>query len=256
MINRITKNNLIRLDELIRLHYGGEINIYVMHGLLVSYLCSASTYEFRDLLFYEDTHEPVFKMNEIKNGDNAENLRNELLHLFFQKLYNSTIDICNKAQYLLPLVSTDGFNTKFNLENLTIEQKHNLLDWYMGFFQGFMYVWDHDKIDAYINPYSSPTQEQDDASNRFVTSLNVQYIAAFRLIKELKPKYNNKDFKYTISQIRKTVKDFDEMEYFTANFIVTNNNQYLKLITILIETVGDAKNYAKKQEIISTKTLH
>jgi hypothetical protein len=67
MTTKISTKDLIRLNELIEIYYGKEINIYVMHGLLVSYFCSASTDTLADILFNETHQEPVFKMISTPN---------------------------------------------------------------------------------------------------------------------------------------------------------------------------------------------
>jgi hypothetical protein len=92
MTTRISAKDLTRLDELIRLYYGEEINIYVMHGLLISYLCSASTDKFADLLFNEIYQEPVFKMINIPTAE----INKEFAHLFLNIFYNNTIWSCEK----------------------------------------------------------------------------------------------------------------------------------------------------------------
>lgn len=247
MTTRISAKDLTRLDELIRLYYGEEINIYVMHGLLISYLCSASTDKFADLLFNEIYQEPVFKMINIPTAE----INKEFAHLFLNIFYNNTIAICNSGKFILQLISTDKFNGKFNYSDLLPEQKQHLLDWYMGFFQGFMYVWDHELIGNYIN-YKKPDQKHEIVIERFVGSLNVQYLAAFQLIAELKPKYTNKDFKYTIKKIKSKIKDMTEVEKFPAKFMLEHNPQFLKCISMLIDAVMDARYFAKnKKSVIS-----
>lgn len=241
MTVRISRKELERLNELIQLYYGEEINIYVMHGFLVSYLCSASTDKFTDLLFNEEHQEPVFKMVSAPLPE----INREFLHLLLNVFYNKTITICNSQQFLLQLVSTDKFNAGFNYSELLPDQKQHLLDWYMGFFQGFMYVWNHDLIGKYIE-HNNPDQNHEIAIERFVSSLNVQYLAAFQLIKELKPKYTNKDFKYTIKKIKETVKDMTEIEKFPAEFILKHNLQFLKCVSMLIDAVMDARHFANK----------
>ena len=250
MTTRISTKDLIRLNELIGLYYGEEINIYVMHGLLVSYLCSASSDNLANLLFDETYQEPVFKMI---NTPTAE-INKEFVHLFLNVFYNKTIEICNNGKFIYPLISTDKFNNKFNYSDLLPEQKQHLLDWYMGFFQGFMYIWDHDLIGNYIE-YNNPDQEHEITIERFLGSLNVQYLAAFRLIKELKPKYNNEDFKYTIKKIKSTVKDMSEIEMIPAKFILEHNPQFLQCVSMLIDAVMDARHFAKNKKQAKTAAI-
>lgn len=239
----ISSKDLERLDALIRLYYGEEINIYVMHGLLISYLCSAATDDFTDLLFNEANQEPVFKMISTPSPE----INKEFLHLFLNVFYNKTIALCNSGKFIFQLISTDKFNAKFNYSDLLPEQKQHLLDWYMGFFQGFMYVWDHDLIGNYIE-YETPDQEHEIAIERFVGSLNVQYLAASQLITELKPKYTNKDFKHTIKKIKSTVKDLTDIEKFPAKFMLEHNQQFLKCVAMLIDAVMDARHFTKNNK--------
>lgn len=243
MTTKISSKELERLNELIQIYYGKEINIYVMHGLLISYLCSASTDSFTNLLFNEAHQEPVFKMINIPPPE----INKEFLHLFLNVFYNKTIAICNSGKFIFQLISTDKFNAKFNYGDLKPEQKQHLLDWYMGFFQGFMYIWNHDLIGNYIE-YIKPDLEHEIAIERFVGSLNVQYLAALQLITELKPKYTNKDFKYTIKKIKSTVKEMTEIEKFPAKFMLEHNSQFLKCISMLIDVVMDARHFAKNSK--------
>jgi len=223
-----------------------------MHGFLISYLCSASTDNFADLLFNETHQEPVFKRTNTLPAE----INKEFVHLFLNVFYNKTIELCNNGKFIYQLISTDKFNARFNYSDLLPEQKQHLLDWYMGFFQGFMYVWDHDLIGNYIE-YNNPTQEHEIIIERFVGSLNVQYLAAFRLIKELKPKYTNEDFKYTIKKIKSTVKDMTEIETVPAKFILEHNPQFLQCVSMLIDSVMDARQFAKnKKQAKTTKTVH
>jgi len=209
MTIRITSKDLIRLDELIRLYYGDEINIYVMHGLIVSYLCSASTEKFEDLLFDVEHREPLFPML----GFEGDIISPEFLPLFLGKLFNKTIELSNSCTLIYPLVTTDKFNAKFNHESLSLELKRNLLDWYMGYFQGFMYFWDHDALYNYLD---HPSNNNDIIGSivgeRFVLALNMHYVIACNLISEIKPKYRTEDFKCSVKKVKETVKDFSEME--------------------------------------------
>lgn len=239
----ISTKDLNRLNELIQLYYGEEINIYVMHGLLISYLCSASTDQFTDLLFNETHQEPVFKII----GTHSTEINKEFTHLFLDVFYNKTIGICNNGKFIYQLISTDKFNTKINYSDLKPEQKKHLLDWYMGFFQGFTYVWDHDLISDYIE-YENPEQGHEIVIERFVGSLNVQYLAANQLINELKPKYKNNDFKYTIKEIKSTVKDMTEIEKFPAKFMLEHNPQFSQCVSMLIDAVMDARHFAKNNK--------
>lgn len=243
MTGGVNAKELKRLNELIKLYYGEEINIYVMHGFLISYLCSASTDNFTDLLFNQVYQEPVFKMINTPPPE----INKEFLDLLLNVFYRQTIAICNAGKFIFQLISTDKFNAKFNYSDLLAEQKQHLLDWYMGFFQGFMYVWDHDLIGNYIE-YNAPDQEHEIVIERFLGSLNVQYLAAFRLITELKPKYTNKDFKHTIKKIKSTVKDMTEIEKMPAKFMLEHNLQFLKCISMLIDAVMDARHFAKNHK--------
>ena len=127
MTIKISSKDLNRLNELIQLYYGEEINIYVMHGLLVSYLCSASMGNFSDFLFDEAHQEPVFKMISTPSPE----INKEFLHLFLNVFYSKTIAICNDGKFIFQLISTDKFNATFNYSDLPPEQKQHLLDWYM-----------------------------------------------------------------------------------------------------------------------------
>lgn len=76
----------------------------------------------------------------------------------------------------------------------------------------------------------------------------MQYLAASQLISELKTNYTNKDFKYTITKIKSTIKGMTEIEKFPAKFMLGNNQQFIKCITILINAVMDARNFAKNKK--------
>ena len=252
MTTKISTKDLIRLNELIGIYYGEEINIYVMHGLLVSYLCSASTDNFADLLFNETHQEPVFKMINTPTED----INKEFTHLFLNVFYNNTVEICNNGKFTYQLISTDKFNAKFNYRELLPEQKQHLLDWYMGFFQGFMCIWDHDLIGNYIE-YDNPDQDHEIIIERFINSLNVQYLAALQLVKELKPNYTNEDFKYTIKKIKSTVKDMTESEMLPVKFILEHNPQFLQCVSMLIDAVMDAHHFTKNKNPAKTmETVH
>jgi hypothetical protein len=238
MAIRITSNELIRLNELIKLYYGDEINIYVMHGLIVSYLSSARTEKFEDFLFNFHDQEPVIPMLEFEDDVSP-----EFLPLFLGKLFNKTIEISNKSELICPLVTTDKFNARFKLEGLGHELKCNLLDWYMGYFQGFMYLWDHDIIGNYVEKPEDNAEElmAGIVAEPFVTALNMHYLVAYDLIAEIKPKYKTEDFRYSIKKIKETVKDFSKEESFIAKRLLTIGSRYLQITSEIMEVAGDAR---------------
>ncbi len=248
MTIRITSKELIRLDELIRLYYGNEINIYVMHGLIVSYLCSASTEKFEDLLFDVEHREPLFPML----GFEDDIISPEFLPLFLGKLFNKTIDLSNSGTLICPLVTTEKFNAKFNHESLSLELKRNLLDWYMGYFQGFMYFWDHDAIHNYLeHPSNNNDIIGSVVTERFVSALNMHYVIAYNLISELKPKYMTKDFKYSVKKVKETVKDFSEMESFIVEQLLKLGSRESQISSEIIEIAHAARKLMDAGAVIS-----
>lgn len=76
----------------------------------------------------------------------------------------------------------------------------------------------------------------------------MQYLAAFPLIKELKLKYTNEDFKYTIKKIKSTVKDMTEIEMIPGKFILDHNPHFLQCISMLIDAVMDVRHFAKNNQ--------
>lgn len=251
MAIRVTTNDLIRLNELVKIYYGNEINIYVMHGLMVSYLCSANTERFDTFLFNPGEHEPIIPMLEFE-GD----INKEFLPLFFGKLFNQIIEVSNKGKLVYPLISTDGFNLDFNPEALTSEQKRCLLDWYMGFFMGFMYLWKHDAIHYYIE--QSDTDEgflSGIITDRFVTALNTHYIVACNLITEVKPKYKNKDFKFILKKIKEAVSNISENQTMIIKTLLKSNAKrpyYLRATSEIIGIACDALKLIKSRGVLTS----
>jgi hypothetical protein len=255
MAIRITSKELIKLNDLIKRYYGDEINIYVMHGLIVSYLCSARAEPFEDFLFEFQSSVPVFPMLDFEGDVNP-----EFLPLFLGKLFNKTVELANNAQLICPLVTTDRFNAKFKLDDLDTEQKRNLLDWYMGYFQGFVYLWDHDAIGSYIK---QPEDIEDEflagiVAERFVTALNMHYLAAYDLIAEIKPKYKTQDFQYSIKQIKETVKEFPKVKQLFAKGLLKINSRYLQTTSEIMEVACDARRFmdAENNQLISANDSH
>ena len=159
-------------------------------------------------------------------------------------MFNRTVEISNKAQLVYPLVTTNAFNGKFNYNNLSIEEQKNLLDWYMGFFQGFMYIWNHDAIGKYIVEPDKENELLNGLINeQFVTALNTHYFIANNLISEIKPNYKNNDFRYSIEEIKKSVKAFTDMQLMLAQSLLKNTAYYLQACSEMIRIGYSARKF-------------
>ncbi len=242
MAIKITPQELVRLDELIRFYYGNDINIYVMHGLMVSYLCSANNDKFDDLMFDYQNREPILEFDY--NGD----ISSEFTQLFLGKLFNQTVDLVNKGKLIYPLISTDAFNGKVNLKALSIDSKRNLLDWYMGFYYGYATVWVHEIIHDYINREIVNDGDELASSieaNGFLSALNMYYIVVDRLVKELKPNYSNDMFNYSIEKIQSALKEMPKGIFAVAKSLLDAMNKYETALSEILGFTYNAKNYNK-----------
>ena len=252
MTKKITTKELSRLNELIHQYFGGEINIHVMHGFLVSYLCSGLSEPFIGVLFGGDENGVIFEM--IDAPDPITN--KEFAELLIGKLYNSAIELSNRGNLILPLISANLYNVEFNIQSLTTSSKKNLLDWYMGFYSGYTNIWDHKLIGNYIEPRSGLPEEQDISSQRFIMALHVHYVAAYNLIMELKPKYKNKDFADNIKKLKGTVERLSSEQIANYDMLSKERSSYLNCTTILIEVVNEAKDYVRNKKQNNLETRH
>lgn len=242
MATKITSQELILLDALIRRYYGNDINIYVMHGLMVSYLCSANSDKFEDLMFDYQNREPILEFDY--DGD----ISSDFTKLFLGKLFNQTVNLANHGKLIYPLISTDKFNSKINLKGLSTDSKRNLLDWYMGFYFGYATIWEHEIIHDYINREIVDERDELEASieaNGFLSSLNMYYIVVDSLVKELNPEYGNEMFDYSIEKIQGALKEMPKGIFAVAKSLLEATNKYENALSEILSFTYNAKNYCK-----------
>jgi hypothetical protein len=203
----ITPQQLLTLNNFIKLYYGNDINIFMIQGLMVSCMSSVTPcLPIESALLKYGTS--VFPLQTQAD-------QSELTLLLLDGLYSQTFNNMQIQEVIYPLKSITKFYTQdFNYTLLSNEEQHNVLDWYLGYFTGVRVLWDTSEI---IKTYSTCLLEDSDgaqisAADMFVAALNGLLLLTNDLLHKLKPTYQNIELNKTIACVQKMVSEMPAAE--------------------------------------------
>lgn len=189
-----TKSEIIKLNHLIKEHYGEDYNIFLMQGLFISFLSSGKN--------IDDVMQVIHKANTIIKKNDIE-IDKEFSKLLFDGLYSQTMKNNLKFNNIIPMVTLESICREYiNYCYLTEIEQRNLLDWYIGYFLGIECFWHHEQIESFIKN-SDLVVEDMTISDFFLSAIGAQQIIAYNLILKFKPKYRDD----VLQEVIKNIKD-------------------------------------------------
>lgn len=191
--------NLQSLDKLVNKYFIKGFDIYFMHGVIASAMCSGKDTDIPKIFFGRNAIVPM-KTKLTTEPDTRNFFR------LFQDLYDY-IDAClENGERFVPLVSiTEVYPNLANVEDLSEEEQKNLLSWYLGYFFAFQYTWDLSNIISY-------THNELNSSNLVLEALHIQLLTVKQLLTKFKPVTKDIRFDGAIDTINGLCNNFAKFE--------------------------------------------
>jgi hypothetical protein len=215
---KITQKELETLNRLVNKYFSAEFDIYFMHGLITSALCSASNTDIPKLFFGKIASVPM-KQKLLNSFDSSEFFK------LFQKFYDVIRDMLSNSKLFTPLVNLTKLRQEgLKKEELSELEQRNLLSWYLGYFYSYGTTWMHSKITNFINNHP---QNQDGGSLATLLSvaLSTQVDMAQELLEKFNPKLEDERFTTIIALINRLHMGFKQSD--VLNELNDTNNKHL-----------------------------
>ena len=203
----ITPQQLLTLNDLIKIYYGSDINIFMIQGLMIS--CYSSVTPCLPL------ESALFKHGKAVFPLQTQADQSELTSLMLNGLYPQTFKNLQIQETVYPLKSiTSAYTKDFKYTLLNDDEQRNLLDWHLGYFTGVRVFWNIPEI---REMYSTCLVEDKDGARLsvediFVESLNGLILLTNDLLNKFEPTYQNAELHKTIASVRKMVIEMPDVE--------------------------------------------
>ena len=234
------KKQIKELNSHIHKYYGDEVNIHMFQGMFVGYMsCANDAIEAMDLVASED---PVLQITYQGNIDG------EFIKLLYNGLYYRT-DINNtKHNNIIPIITLEQLRgAYFTYNGLNLEEKKNLLDWYIGYFMSLGCYLNNDLIDGFLDSQNENGEDikfgDSTLAELFEDGMCAQEITLYDLIKELKPKYSNPDIKSLIKLMIKQVEEYHPDEIIHYRHLAQSHGcSLLSSVLLIAQAAAENKN--------------
>lgn len=215
---KITQKELETLNRLVNKYFSAEFDIYFMHGLITSALCSANNTDIPKLFFGKIASVPM-KQKLLNSFDS-----NEFFKLF-QKFYDVIRDMLSNSKLFTPLVNLTKLRQEgLKKEELSEFEQRNLLSWYLGYFYGYGTTWMHSKITDFIKNYPQD-QDEGNLASLLAVALYTQADLAQELLEKFNPELKDERFTSIIAVINKLQMGFKQSD--VLNELNDANDKYL-----------------------------
>lgn len=171
----MNNNNIQALNKLVNKYFVKGFDIYFMHGVIASAMCSGKNTDIPKIFFGRNAIVPM-KTKLTTEPDTSNFFR------LFQELYDY-IEVCfETGEPFVPLVNiTELYTSLANIEDLSEDEQKNLLSWYIGYFFAYKYTWDISNIISYVH-------NELDCINSVLEGVQIQLITVKKLLMKFKPK--------------------------------------------------------------------
>jgi hypothetical protein len=178
------KKEITRMADLTNKYFGDEVSVYFLQGAMYSCL-SAATDELNPIEIFLN---PKGHIPLITTELDLEEMM-EFSVLLMDDVYQKCLELLDKHDDIIPMVSLDKFRGKYlPYTQLNEEEQNNLLDWYVGYFFIYQLYWKHELIQKHIAS-SNLEVEGKHIIDFFCDAVNTQHLVAYALNKRLNRSY-------------------------------------------------------------------
>lgn len=226
------KKEITRMAELTNKYFGDEISVYFLQGAMYSCL-SAATDELNpiEVFLNPEGHIPL-----INTELNLEEMM-EFSLLLMDGMYHKCLELLDKHNNIIPMVSLDKFRGKYlPYDQLNEEEQNNLLDWYMGYFFIYQLYWKHELIKKHI-ANSDLEIEGQHISDFFCDALHTQHLVAYALNQRIPRNYKTPILRDLLQYIDQFPAKFDAeyKEYILEEVTPIANSLLFSICVIAME---------------------